>query len=122
MGEENGQMGSTIYKRRPINLDDETYKRGKELARSQKSYPVSAATAPYQRNLQTMSRHYPAAAVDLAEYQREIGTDYRLKGKHRPLSKGERCILEVILSRRLLRLRFLELQRSKFGAWRTSAL
>jgi hypothetical protein len=28
-------MGSTIYKRRSINLDDETYKRGRLLAKSQ---------------------------------------------------------------------------------------
>jgi hypothetical protein len=32
---ENEQMGSTIYKRRSINLDDKTYKRGKLLAKNQ---------------------------------------------------------------------------------------
>ena len=32
---ENEQMSSTIYKRRSINLDDKTYKRGKLLAKSQ---------------------------------------------------------------------------------------
>jgi hypothetical protein len=32
---ENEQMNSTIYKRRSINLDDRTYKRGKLLAKSQ---------------------------------------------------------------------------------------
>jgi hypothetical protein len=35
MRKENEQMASTTYKRRSINLDDKTYKRGKLLAKGQ---------------------------------------------------------------------------------------
>ena len=68
-------MTSTTYKRRSINLDDRTYKRGKLLAKSQ-TVSLSALlrlliNGAYE---QFPGLHHSKMAVDLAEYQEKIRT------------------------------------------------
>jgi hypothetical protein len=70
-------MGSTIYKRRSINLDDETYKRGRVLAKSQ--------TVSLSALLRLLINGTYEQCPDIIQQQDVIkgkwGTDHRLKSR-----------------------------------------